>query len=52
MTIYDISFSLGYENLETFIRNFKKKHGISPSQYQKENLVEKAGKQANAVIYI
>ena len=35
--IYDISFSLGYENQEVFIRNFKKVHGITPTQYRKEN---------------
>ena len=35
--IYDISFSLGYENQETFIRNFKKVHGITPVQYRKNN---------------
>jgi AraC-like DNA-binding protein/mannose-6-phosphate isomerase-like protein (cupin superfamily) len=33
--IYDISYFLGYENQETFIRAFKKWHGISPGQYRK-----------------
>lgn len=33
----DISFSLGYENHETFIRNFKKAHGISPFRYRMNN---------------
>ena len=37
--IYDISFSLGYENQETFIRNFKKAHGITPGQYRKNHAV-------------
>jgi YesN/AraC family two-component response regulator len=32
--IYDISHSLGYENQETFIRNFKKDYGVSPGQYR------------------
>jgi AraC-like DNA-binding protein/mannose-6-phosphate isomerase-like protein (cupin superfamily) len=32
--IYDISYSLGYENQETFIRSFKKRHGVSPNQYR------------------
>jgi AraC-like DNA-binding protein len=32
--IYDISYSLGYENQETFIRNFKKDYGVSPGQYR------------------
>ena len=35
--IYDISFSLGYEDQGTFIRNFKKAHGITPAQYRKNN---------------
>jgi AraC-like DNA-binding protein/mannose-6-phosphate isomerase-like protein (cupin superfamily) len=33
--IYDISYFLGYENQETFIRAFKKEYGISPTQYRK-----------------
>jgi AraC-like DNA-binding protein/mannose-6-phosphate isomerase-like protein (cupin superfamily) len=33
--IYDISYSLGYENQETFIRAFKKEYGINPAQYRK-----------------
>jgi AraC-like DNA-binding protein/mannose-6-phosphate isomerase-like protein (cupin superfamily) len=32
--VCDISFSLGYENQETFIRAFRKQHGISPNQYR------------------
>jgi 2-isopropylmalate synthase len=32
--IYGISHSLGYENQETFIRNFKKDYGVSPGQYR------------------
>ena len=35
--IYDISFSLGYEDQGTFIRNFKKANGVTPTQYRKEN---------------
>jgi AraC-like DNA-binding protein len=38
MRITDISFSLGYENQETFIRAFKKSHGISPGQYRKTHI--------------
>ena len=34
MKIYDISYSLGYENQETFIRSFKKNYGATPSQYR------------------
>ena len=32
--ICDISFSLGYNNQETFIRSFKKVFGFSPGQYR------------------
>ena len=32
--ICDISYSLGYENQETFIRSFKRMFGISPRQYR------------------
>ena len=35
--IHNISFSLGYENQESFIRSFKKTHGVSPVQYRKNN---------------
>ena len=42
MKIYDISFSLGYEDQGTFIRNFKKAHGITPVQYRKENTGKRA----------
>jgi AraC-like DNA-binding protein len=33
--IYDISYFLGYENQETFIRAFKREYGVSPAQYRK-----------------
>jgi AraC-like DNA-binding protein len=33
--IYDISYFLGYENQETFIRAFKKEFDISPAQYRR-----------------
>ena len=35
--IYNISYSLGYKNQETFFRCFKKSFGLSPSQYRNEN---------------
>lgn len=34
MTITDISYFLGYENTETFIRLFKKYYLVSPTQYR------------------
>jgi len=38
MKIFDISYSLGYENEETFLRSFKKVFGITPSQYRQKRL--------------
>ena len=35
--IGDISYSLGYNNQETFIRSFKKAFGLSPSRYRNES---------------
>jgi AraC-like DNA-binding protein/mannose-6-phosphate isomerase-like protein (cupin superfamily) len=35
--IGDISYSLGYNNIETFIRSFKKAFGVSPGQYRNNN---------------
>jgi AraC-like DNA-binding protein/mannose-6-phosphate isomerase-like protein (cupin superfamily) len=32
--IYDIAYFLGYENHETFIKTFKKHHGLTPSQFR------------------
>lgn len=37
MTISDISYNLGYENSETFIRIFKKYYNISPSKFRSNN---------------
>jgi AraC-like DNA-binding protein/quercetin dioxygenase-like cupin family protein len=34
--IYDISYTLGYENQETFIRAFKKYYGLTPTQYRQK----------------
>ncbi|MGN0307149.1 MAG: helix-turn-helix domain-containing protein [Lachnospiraceae bacterium] len=33
--IYEIATAVGIENTATFIRQFKKYTGITPSQYQK-----------------
>lgn len=37
ISIADISNSVGYPTVEHFIRLFKKRYGISPSQYRKNN---------------
>lgn len=37
MSISDISYNLGYENPETFIRTFKKYYNISPSKFRSNN---------------
>lgn len=34
LSISDISFSVGFENISYFIRTFKKYHGCTPKQYQ------------------
>jgi AraC-like DNA-binding protein/mannose-6-phosphate isomerase-like protein (cupin superfamily) len=34
--VYDISYTLGYENQETFIRVFKKYYGLTPTQYRQK----------------
>ena len=36
MNIRDISYSLGYENQETFFRSFKKAFGVSPNKYREQ----------------
>jgi AraC-like DNA-binding protein len=38
--IADISYMIGYENPESFIRAFKKMYTVSPSQYRKQNTVQ------------
>lgn len=40
MSIADISEKLGYKNPETFIRMFKRSHGISPALYRKSNYLK------------
>lgn len=40
-TIADISFQIGYENIENFIRLFKKAYGVTPTRYRKNINEEK-----------
>ncbi|MDR2303909.1 MAG: AraC family transcriptional regulator [Treponema sp.] len=42
--IYDISYTLGYENQETFIRTFKKYYGLTPAQYRQKYTSETENK--------
>lgn len=35
MGISEISYEVGYENVENFIKSFRKKYGLTPSQYRK-----------------
>ena len=39
--IAEISYMIGYENPESFIRAFKKMYTVSPSQYRRQNTVQK-----------
>jgi len=41
MKINDISYSLGYENQETFIRSFKKIFGVTPGDYRKSTKINR-----------
>jgi AraC-like DNA-binding protein len=43
MKIHDISYSLGYENPETFIRNFQKECAVTPGRYRQIHAAEKPG---------
>lgn len=38
LRMYEISERVGYNNVEHFTRMFKKKYGISPSDYKKQNV--------------
>lgn len=37
LTVLNISLQVGYENVEHFIRTFKKVHGVTPSAYRKQH---------------
>lgn len=37
LTVGDIAYDIGYENPETFIRNFKKKYKKTPAVYRRES---------------
>lgn len=36
-SVTDIAFSLGYNSLSSFLRSFKKKYGLTPSEYRKKH---------------
>ena len=40
LSISDISFDIGYENPETFIRNFKKMYKKTPAVYRRESSIK------------
>ncbi|MBQ0071734.1 MAG: helix-turn-helix domain-containing protein [Spirochaetales bacterium] len=42
LPISEISFLVGYENTENFIKSFKKKYSKTPSQYRRELILEYA----------
>lgn len=37
LSISDIAYACGYENVEHFCRQFKRASGRTPKQYRKEN---------------
>ena len=39
--IYEVALAVGIDNAATFIRQFKKHTGLTPSQYQKKRLLQK-----------
>lgn len=39
--IYEVALAVGIDNTATFIRQFKKHTGLTPSQYQKERMIQK-----------
>ena len=39
--IYEVALAVGIDNTATFIRKFKKHTGLTPSQYQKERMIQK-----------
>ena len=43
MSVADISDKIGYKNPETFIRMFKRHHGMTPSRFRKLNTEKGAG---------
>lgn len=49
LTITEIAFQVGFNNIDTFIRNFKKQYGITPTEYlrkhQNDNLLKKREKK-------
>ena len=38
MRMYEIADAVGYNNVEHFMRVFKKVTGVTPKQYRKENV--------------
>lgn len=40
MTIMNIGLQVGYENVEHFIRTFKKVHGMTPTAYRQKNALK------------
>ena len=38
LSVTDVAFQVGYENVENFIRTFRKKYGMTPTDYRKTSI--------------
>ena len=41
LSIEEIALDVGYENQSYFFRQFKKRYGMTPHKYRKENIKDK-----------
>lgn len=49
LSIKEIAYQLGYEDIQTFSRFFKNKEGISPNQYREKKGLSHSGQAASAI---
>ena len=38
LSVTDVAFQVGYENVENFIRTFRKKYGMTPTDYRRTSI--------------
>lgn len=51
-SIIDVAFRNGYDEPRTFVRAFKKKYGVLPSDYRKNHKLEVSDSSSNEVNYL